>query len=636
MRDAPVIPRATVPSMMPAMPPVTPAAATADVGNTTSVPVPLDNVSRSVEPSLIARPTLVAAILTRGPSSVVICSKAKSPLIDWVPSVRRTSVPATRRYGPTGSESVVVLAPRRMTSSTAAVVVLTSSSKEPLKLTSGIVTETVAARRPAAPAPESTKKPFPLVTCTRPSPRSRLTLATAMRVKLLPPVWVSCSMVKSPSSCWPTTSMSTPVALRRRNCPPGRLTRSFATGSVPVLISSKKADESVIPGRLMSTWAARLAAIPALVTVIEPAMSVTWTSAVPPPRLIDPLSTVTTRIEVLVVVSVVWVTEKSPLRLWPRTVSLTLVPVTCRYGPASTARSTVVAPTTKLVSTASVEVLIVMPKSPTNSTSGKSKATSALSVAASRVTPIEAGVTFSSKMKSAPSILLTVTRPSPRSMAPLVTATRIDFTPSASMTCSKAKSAVSVWPATASETLVPTTRTAFARSMVSVTISSPITKTCSTGWLVVLTSMPNVPVKTKPSPGTATSTVPARRPAKPAGFTTKRPSPFVSVAIGSSAAPRLNETLVRATVTSEVPSVLVLCSKAKFPLKLWPAIASVMSVASTRMNGPTGRSRVSVSVPTVKVSFTGAMVVLIEMAKAALASGEMSMSGNDSSTVPWS
>ena len=78
--------------------------------------------------------------------------------------------------------------------------------------------------------------------------------------------------------------------------------------------------------------------------------------------------------------------------------------------------------------------------------------------------------------------------------------------------------------------------------------------------------------------------------------------------------PRLSETLVaatRMTVVGVAPMVVAF-SKAKFPVKVWPATVRATPVASTRMNGPAGSVSAMVSEPMVKFSATATEVLLME------------------------
>ena len=72
------------------------------------------------------------------------------------------------------------------------------------------------------------------------------------------------------------------------------------------------------------------------------------------------------------------------------------------------------------------------------------------------------------------STLLTTIASSPRLIEPLVTAARMAVVPSAWVICSKAKSAISVWPATDRVTSRPVTRRALLWSMTS-SMTSPLT-----------------------------------------------------------------------------------------------------------------------------------------------------------------
>ena len=82
--------------------------------------------------------------------------------------------------------------------------------------------------------------------------------------------------------------------------------------------------------------------------------------------------------------------------------------------------------------------------------------------------------------------------------------------------------------------------------------------------------------------------------------------------------PKLNETSVPTTRTTLTALARVICSKAKFPRKVWPASLKSRSARSTRRYGPAGTSRLTVFTPTVIISLTAAVVVFTDTAKVPL------------------
>ena len=59
--------------------------------------------------------------------------------------------------------------------------------------------------------------------------------------------------------------------------------------------------------------------------------------------------------------------------------------------------------------------------------------------------------------------------------------------------------------------------------------------------------------------------------------------------------------------------VVVVFSKAKLPVNVWPAMLRLTPMASTRRNGPAGSVSAIVSFPMLKFSATAAPVLLMEI-----------------------
>ncbi len=87
------------------------------------------------------------------------------------------------------------------------------------------------------------------------------------------------------------------------------------------------------------------------------------------------------------------------------------------------------------------------------------------------------------------------------------------------------------------------------------------------------------------------------------------PWPLVRLSTGV-APPRLRAALLTATCTSFWPWALVLCSKLKLPLSVWPTMFRLRPVPDTLKYGPAGTVSVTGVVPTVNVWLTAAVVVL--------------------------
>ena len=75
--------------------------------------------------------------------------------------------------------------------------------------------------------------------------------------------------------------------------------------------------------------------------------------------------------------------------------------------------------------------------------------------------------------------------------------------------------------------------------------------------------------------------------------------------------PRFSVTLAAATRVTFVAFARVTCSKEKSPDKVCPATPSTRFVPSSRTYGPAGTFRFTAAVPTVMVSLTTALVVLM-------------------------
>ena len=173
---------------------------------------------------------------------------------------------------------------------------------------------------------------------------------------------------------------------------------------------------------------------------------------------------------------------------------------------------------------------------------------------------------------------------------PFVRAARIDVVPSSLVICSKARSARSVWPASEMTISVPTTRRLLLRSNCNSMTSLPTTICSSIAWLVVLISTEKVPSMSTAPPGTFTSIVACRRPARPRSLTRKTPEPSVTEMIGSPAEPSSRLTSLSATVMTDAPSASMPCSKATLPRRVWPAIVRAI-VTETVPSSSTRTSR---------------------------------------------
>ena len=190
-----------------------------------------------------------------------------------------------------------------------------------------------------------------------------------------------------------------------------------------------------------------------------------------------------------------------------------------------------------------------------------------------------------------------------------------------SATCSNPKLPLSVTPAMPMLTPTPVARTYGPATRSSVLVTPSSTTDSSTAAPVLLISTPNVPLTA--TPGTVTSTVACKVPAKPVGRTTKKPEPLETMT-----GPKPNEISERATLTMVSARALVVCSKTNLPASSMPAIvrrATVSSMSgvsrssvsapriSTRTYGPAGRSTTISSPLTTMESRMIAFVLLISM-----------------------
>ena len=196
---------------------------------------------------------------------------------------------------------------------------------------------------------------------------------------------------------------------------------------------------------------------------------------------------------------------------------------------------------------------------------------------------------------------------------------------------SKKKSPLSVSPATVSVALNAEARTygPAGRSRVFVWTTPSASTNPNVSWTgmrrLLICKRRSAPMVNPPrwlrSAGVS-AIVPPNSPAMPCRVTSSEPSPLVrrtpSSLLGSVspwASPRKSSTSVKPTRTTLVPPVVVSCSKAKTPLRVWPSTVSVtgfpVKPACTRRKGPTGRLRVTdPTEPIANVRETGAEVLL--------------------------
>ena len=142
-----------------------------------------------------------------------------------------------------------------------------------------------------------------------------------------------------------------------------------------------------------------------------------------------------------------------------------------------------------------------------------------------------------------------------------------------SATCSNPKLPLSVTPAMPMLTPTPVARTYGPATRSSVLVTPSSTTDSSTAAPVLLISTPNVPLTA--TPGTVTSTVACKVPAKPVGRTTKKPEPLETMT-----GPKPNEISERATLTMVSARALVVCSKTNLPASSMPAIVRRATVSS--------------------------------------------------------
>ena len=228
---------------------------------------------------------------------------------------------------------------------------------------------------------------------------------------------------------------------------------------------------------------------------------------------------------------------------------------------------------------------------------------------------------------SVPAPLVTRTKsrvPSPR---PNSTSLNVTVTVLSTVRSSNAKLPVSVWPSTSTRTPVPETRTKLPASILNGTGRPPTKKTWSISSPVLLISTASVPLSD--TPGTPRSaTVALSRPAIPLpgdgepalSMIRKVPLPDVALRMLTDPSPRLRLTSVAAIrsarMSSGVPGMpswprpVVICSKAKLPLSVWPATTRLTSSPDTLRNGPATRSRTVVFAPILNVWLIAALVVL--------------------------
>ena len=224
-------------------------------GVRSSLPVPfVTSTSGFAGSPSDSEPSVNAKRTTRWPLLRVSCSKTKLPLSFCSSTIRYTSRPSTRTYGPAGRFSVrVSVSDNSNTAFTmAALVVLIAISKSPPRLTPGMFTPTVPPMRPANPSCLRSRTALPFVSVRKsvvPSPRPTFTFEAMTRTTFVGvvPVVVLCSKAKLPLKRWPATRRFSPMPSSRRYGPAGRLR---ATVWLPTENCSPTATAELLKARL--------------------------------------------------------------------------------------------------------------------------------------------------------------------------------------------------------------------------------------------------------------------------------------------------------------------------------------------------------------------------------------------------
>ena len=193
-----------------------------------------------------------------------------------------------------------------------------------------------------------TNCPAAWLTLTTPPPSDSAPLAIVSRT-----VPAACSTVTSAESVCPSTASVRPVPATRTLVG----VRPIATAPV-----------NVTPGTLSATSTASDPVMPAVATVKSAVPFWVAVNSVPP-------SASVTCSAWMRMTPAVWVTAKSPLRVWPRIVSATPVPATCTYGPCGSESVCGAAPTWNVASTAAAVVFTRTASVPLSETPGRAIAT---------------------------------------------------------------------------------------------------------------------------------------------------------------------------------------------------------------------------------------------------------------------
>ena len=253
------------------------------------VPLPSESVR-------LAAPTRITKTSSKVPSersapALFDCSNAKSPLKVWPSTLKRTSVPSTRTYGPAGRFSETVVLPTFNCSTTAERVLLIARLNRPENVAPPAMLPicTFPETRPASPAAVMTSAPSPSVNETisvAPARRCSSTPVATRRITF-PPVAmeVICSSAKLPERIWPPTvsvagvagssSVAPGISLieSRTNGPAGRSSVTVSeptamtefTGAPMVLMATPSVPAKVTPGMFVATTPDNSPARPALV-----------------------------------------------------------------------------------------------------------------------------------------------------------------------------------------------------------------------------------------------------------------------------------------------------------------------------------------------------------------------------------
>ena len=186
---------------------------------------------------------------------------------------------------------------------------------------------------------------------------------------------------------------------------------------------------------------------------------------------------------------------------------------------------------------------------------------------------------------------VTSSAPSPRTIPwlptvrlTLLTATRVSFTPASFAFWSKAKSPVSSGPpALPMRNKAPSNSTrTYGPPGTSTETAAPATVSVSvTGWVPVLIASVAAPPESV-TPGTVRTGLTEIEAATPPAEITSRPDPLVIDTNVLAPCPKESERFVTPARTSLLPLPLVVCSRTKFPVNVWPPTIRLTPVPPTR------------------------------------------------------